>query len=64
MASRGESLRSYEETQGMISYKVPEIIDFGSIASHTFDNPGVGDKSPDTTLETDTFGEYSHPAAS
>ena len=47
-----------------ISYEVPEITDFGSIASHTFDNPGKGDKSADTTLETDTFGEYSHPAAS
>jgi hypothetical protein len=47
-----------------ISYEAPEIVDFGSIADHTFDNPGKGDKSSDTTFETDTFGEFSHPAAS
>jgi len=25
-------------------YEPPEVIDFGSIADHTFDNPGRGDK--------------------
>ena len=47
-----------------IAYEAPEIADFGSIAEHTFNNPGVGDKSADTTLATDKFGEFSHPAAS
>lgn len=47
-----------------IAYDAPEIVDFGSIADHTFDNPGTGDKSPDTTLATDKFGEFSHPFAS
>lgn len=46
-----------------ITYESPEIIDLGSIADHTYDNPGEGDKSSDTTLETDKFGEYSHPFA-
>jgi hypothetical protein len=45
----------------MIDYEAPAIVDFGSIADHTFDNPGVGDKSSDTTLETDKYAEYSHP---
>ena len=46
-------------------YEKPEVKDFGSIAGHTFDNPCVGDKSSDTTFETDPmYGEYSHPAAS
>jgi hypothetical protein len=44
-------------------YEKPEVKDFGSIAKHTYDNPGVGDKSSDTTFETDKFGEFSHPAA-
>lgn len=47
-----------------IAYETPEIADYGSIADHTFNNPGEGDKSPDTTLATDKFGEFSHPAAS
>jgi hypothetical protein len=31
-------------TMTMASYEPPEVIDFGSIADHTFDNPGKGDK--------------------
>lgn len=27
-----------------MAYEPPEVIDFGSIADHTFDNPGKGDK--------------------
>lgn len=46
-----------------IEYEAPAIVDFGSIADHTFNNPGEGDKSSDNTLETDKFGEYSHPFA-
>lgn len=46
-----------------IAYQVPEIIDFGSIADNTFDNPGKGDKSA-TPMETDKFGEFSHPFTS
>ena len=45
-------------------YESPAIEDFGSISAHTFDNPGKGDKSSNTTFETDKWGEYSHPAAS
>lgn len=44
-----------------LSWEKPEIIDFGSIADHTFDNPGAGDKSA-TVMATDKFGEYSHPS--
>jgi hypothetical protein len=46
-----------------IDYEAPAIVDYGSIAEHTYDNPGQGDKSDDTTFETDKFGEYSHPFA-
>ena len=46
-----------------MKYEKPVVTDFGSVASHTFDTPGVGDKSSDTTYETDNFGEFSHPAA-
>ncbi len=45
-------------------YEKPEVEDFGSIAGHTFDNPGAGDKSDFTDYETDKFLEFSHPAAS
>jgi hypothetical protein len=46
-----------------IVYQAPAIEDLGSIADHTFDNPGKGDKSS-TPMETDKYGEYSHPFAS
>jgi hypothetical protein len=46
------------------SYEPPAIEDFGSIADHTFQTPGQGTKSEDTTFETDTYSEFSHPAAS
>jgi hypothetical protein len=46
-----------------VPYETPEITDLGSIVDHTFDNPGNGDKSSDNTLETDKWGEYSHPFA-
>jgi hypothetical protein len=45
-----------------LTYERPVIEDFGSIAEHTFDNPGKGDKSS-TPMETDKWGEYSHPFA-
>ena len=45
-------------------YEKPAIHDLGSIVEHTFDNPGKGDKSSDTTFATDKFGEFSHPATS
>ena len=47
-----------------MEYQIPTIVDFGSIADHTFQTPGQGTKSSDTTFELDTFQEYSHPAAS
>lgn len=47
-----------------MNYQPPVIEDFGSIADHTFQTPGEGTKSSDTTFETDTFGEFSHPAGS
>jgi hypothetical protein len=46
------------------TYQVPSLIAYGSIADHTFQTPGVGTKSSDTTFELDKFGEFSHPAAS
>ena len=46
-----------------VPYEAPKVIDYGSIADHTFDNPGAGDKSA-TVMATDKFGEYSHPATS
>ena len=46
-----------------MEYTKPEITDLGSVADHTFQTPGVGTKSSDTTFELDTFGEHSHPAA-
>jgi hypothetical protein len=45
-----------------VEYEAPEIVDMGSIIDHTFDNPGAGDKS-ETIMETDKFGEFSHPFA-
>lgn len=46
-----------------LAYEKPKVEDYGSIADHTFDNPGQGDKSA-TVMATDKFGEYSHPFAS
>jgi hypothetical protein len=48
----------------LIDYEAPAIVDFGSIADHTYQTPGSGTKSTDNTFETDKFGEFSHPAAS
>ena len=47
-----------------ITYEAPAIEDLGSIADNTFQTPGKGTKSSDTTYETDKWGEYSHPFAS
>jgi hypothetical protein len=47
-----------------LRYETPEVVDYGTISEHTFDNPGAGDKSGITSYVTDTFGEFSHPAAS
>lgn len=44
-------------------YETPQLIEYGSIADKTLDNPGVGDKSSNTNFLTDNFGEYSHPAS-
>ena len=45
-----------------MEYQTPEITDFGSVARHTFNNPGVGDKSPDPLELDPMYGEPSHPA--
>ncbi len=58
MAS-GNNTRGAEKR---MAYQRPTVTDFGSIARHTFDNPGKGDKSSNTNFETDKFGEYSHPS--
>ena len=47
-----------------MKYETPKIVDFGSISTHTFQTPGKGTKSSDSTFETDKYGEYSHPAGS
>lgn len=44
-----------------IEYEAPAIVDYGSIADNTFDNPGKGDKSPDPLELDPMFGEPSHP---
>ena len=46
-----------------LAYEAPHIVDHGSIADHTFNNPGEGDKSA-TVLATDKYGEFSHPFTS
>jgi hypothetical protein len=45
-----------------LRYEKPAVQDFGTIARHTFDNPGKGDKSDNTDFETDKWNEFSHPA--
>lgn len=47
-----------------MEYEAPAVVDYGSIADHTFQTPGKGTKSSNTTFLTDKFGEYSHPASS
>ena len=46
---------------GQMRYEKPEVLDFGSIAGHTYDNPGVGDKMdyPVEPYHLDKFCEYS-----
>jgi hypothetical protein len=44
-------------------YKAPKLVAYGPIADHTFNTPGAGDKSSDTSFVTDKFGELSHPAS-
>jgi hypothetical protein len=46
-----------------MEYKAPAVVDHGSIADHTFQTPGKGTKSSDTTFQTDKYTEFSHPAA-
>ena len=43
-----------------VPYVAPTIVDYGSIADHTFNNPGKGDKSS-TPMVTDKYLEFSHP---
>lgn len=43
-----------------IPYEAPSVVDYGSIADHTFDNPGSGDKA-NTPLTCDGFDEASGP---
>jgi len=45
-------------------YEAPVVVDFGSISDHTFQTPGNGTKSGNTTFVTDKFQEFSHPASS
>jgi hypothetical protein len=45
-------------------YTRPTVTDFGSIRDHTYQTPGQGTKSTNTTFQLDKFGEYSHPFAS
>lgn len=47
-------------------YEVPKVVDYGSIANHTFTNDGIvagvgpRGKNPDQSLIPDKFGEPSH----
>jgi hypothetical protein len=47
-----------------VRYDKPEVVDYGTISEHTFDTPGSGDKSGIRSYATDSFEEFSHPAAS
>jgi hypothetical protein len=49
--------------EDFMKYEKPVVLDYGSIAGHTFDNPGEGDKSDFTNYATDKYGEFSHPAS-
>ena len=51
------------EAPAIVAYEAPAIEDYGSIADHTYQTPGKGTKSTDTTFVTDKFGEYSHPGS-
>jgi hypothetical protein len=44
------------------AYKAPGLTRYGWMGQNTFQTPGVGTKSSDTTFELDKFGEHSHPA--
>lgn len=46
---------------GRVQYETPMVVDFGSIAAHTYDNPGVGDKMdrPVEPYHLDKFCEFS-----
>jgi hypothetical protein len=44
-------------------YQPPTLVKYGPIGDHTFNNPGEGDKSANTTFALDKFGEFSHPAS-
>ena len=57
-------MRAYEEGEFRMKYQAPKVVDHVSIADHTFQTPGKGTKSSDTTFITDKFHEFSHPAAS
>ena len=52
---------SEESTMQRKEYKTPKLVAYGPIADHTFNNPGVGDKSSNTTFETDKFGDTLTP---
>ncbi|HEX4932544.1 MAG TPA: hypothetical protein VFV33_05145 [Gemmatimonadaceae bacterium] len=43
-------------------YAAPHVVDHGHIADCTFQTPGRGTKSSNTSYALDKFGEYSHPA--
>ena len=51
-----------KESKGV--YNPPTLIEYGPIGDHTFDNPGVGNKSDNRDFEQDSFLEFSHPATS
>jgi hypothetical protein len=44
-------------------YASPKLVEYGRIADCTFQTPGSGTKSTDTTFQLDSYGEYSHPAS-
>ena len=48
---------------GKLPYQPPTLVTYGPIGDHTFNNPGEGDKSANTLLATDKYGEFSHPVS-
>jgi hypothetical protein len=42
-----------------MDYEPPVVVELGSIADHTFQAPGMGTKSTNTSFSTDRFCEFS-----
>lgn len=62
MGMRDRPIRNRRSGGMKKEYRAPELTCYGWMGHHTFQTPGVGTKSSDTSFEPDKFGEFSHPA--